>query len=62
MNTLLAVRSLPELLNDADPEIRRGVYKSLGVMLSYRREEKAELIRVDSALRGVDLDCVGGGT
>ena len=62
VEVLEAVRAWPELLETADAELRRGVYKSLRISLRYRRVAKAEVIRVEAALKGVDLGGVGGGT
>lgn len=60
--TLEAVRRLPDLLEDADPETRHQVYKSLSISLRYRRDGQQEFVKVDAGLKGVDLGCVGGGT
>lgn len=52
---LTALRELPTSLDDADTDLRAGLYRSLGIMLSYRRESGAEYIKVQAELRGVDL-------
>lgn len=58
--TLEAVRALPQLLEEADAEVRHQVYKSLGINLRYRRDGQQEFVKVDTALKGVDLVGVGG--
>src|SRR5439155_9258774 len=59
---LTALRDLPELLDAADTQLRADVYRSLGLELTYRRENGAEFIQVQASLRSVDLERVGGGT
>jgi hypothetical protein len=46
----------------ADTELRADVYRSLGITLAYRREDRAKCMKVQAALKGVDLERVGGGT
>jgi hypothetical protein len=53
---------MPGRLDTADTELRADVYRSLGITLAYRREDGAEYIEVQAALRGVDLERVGGGS
>lgn len=62
LETLEAVRELPELLDDADTALRGQVYGSLGVTLAYRRDNDAKYVKVHASIESVDLERVGGGT
>lgn len=61
LETLEAVRELPELVDDADAVLRAQVYRSLGVTLTYRRDD-AEYVKVHASIESMDLERVGGGT
>ncbi len=60
VDTLATLHRIPSLLADAAPEDRGELYRSLGVLLVYRRLEGVEQVKLQVKL-GVDLERVGGG-
>lgn len=65
LDALEAIRELPTMLDDAEPELRADIYRSLGLELRYARQvqgERIESIEVRAVLKSLDLERVGGGT
>lgn len=48
-------------LDDADTDLRAGMYRSLGIMLAYRRESGAEYIKVQAETQRRESCCVSEG-
>lgn len=59
IETLLALRDLPELLETIDQADRALLYRSLGLLISYRRVGDVEQVRLRTAVKSVDLERVG---
>jgi site-specific DNA recombinase len=62
VESLSALRNLPELLERIDQADRAALYRALGLTLTYRRTEDREEVKLSVAFPGVDLERVGGGT
>ena len=62
VETLSALRDLPELLGRIEQADRAALYKALGLTLIYRRVEEREEVKLKATFPGVDLERVGGGT
>jgi hypothetical protein len=62
VEVLAAVAQVPDLLQNADIELRADLYRSLGLQLAYRRERDLEYLQVAASIGAVDLERVGGGT
>lgn len=62
LEVLAAVAEVPDLLQNADIELRADLYRSLGLQLAYRREGDLEYLQVAASIGAVDLERVGGGT
>jgi len=61
MHTLRALGDMPSRLAVADGSIRADVYESLGIQLTYRRDDDGlEQIRISASIDCVDLERVGG--
>ena len=60
VETLTALRDLPELLDRIEQTDRAALYQSLGLTVRYRRIGSVEEVKLTSTLRGVDLERVGG--
>ena len=60
METLTALRDLPELLERIEQTDRAALYQALGLKVRYRRIGSTEEVKLTSTLRSVDLECVGG--
>jgi site-specific DNA recombinase len=60
IETLTALRDLPELLGDIEQTDRAALYQALGLTVRYRRTGSLEEVKLTSTLRGVDLERVGG--
>jgi site-specific DNA recombinase len=62
LETLEALRDLPQLLATIDQADRTALYQALGLTIIYRRIGKAEEVKLKATIPGVDLRRVGGGT
>jgi hypothetical protein len=62
VETLTALRELPELLGSVEKANRAALYQALGLTVRYRRIGSIEEVKLTSTLRGVDLERVGGPT
>jgi hypothetical protein len=62
LETLSALRDLPELLDKIDQSDRAALYKALGLTITHRRVEDREEVKLRATFPGVDLERVGGGT
>ncbi len=61
VETLVALRDLPQLLETIDQAERADLYRALGLTLTYQRDSGSEQVKLTTTL-GVDLKRVGGGT
>jgi DNA invertase Pin-like site-specific DNA recombinase len=59
METLTALRDLPELLERVDEADRAALYQALGLTVRYRRTGPTEEVKLTTTLRSVDLKRVG---
>ena len=59
METLTALRDLPELLERVDQTDRAALYQALGLTVRYRRTGSTEEVKLTTTLRSVDLKRVG---
>ena len=62
VETLTALRDLPELLGTIDQADRAALYQTLRLRITYRRVGDAEELKLKASFQGVDLERVGGGT
>ena len=60
VETLTALRDLPELLGRIEQADRAALYQALGLTVRYRRMGSIEEVKLTSTLRSVDLERVGG--
>jgi site-specific DNA recombinase len=60
VETLTALRDLPELLGRIEQADRAALYQALRLTVRYRRIGSTEEVKLTSTLRSVDLECVGG--
>jgi hypothetical protein len=60
LETLTALRDLPELLGRIEQADRAALYKALGLTVRYRRIGATEEVKLTSTLRSVDLEQVAG--
>jgi site-specific DNA recombinase len=60
VETLTALRDLPELLGRTEQADRAALYQALGLTVRYRCIGSTEEVKLTSTLRGVDLERVGG--
>ena len=60
VETLSALRDLPELLGRIEQADRAELYQALGLTVRYRRIGSTEEVKLTSTLRSVDLKRVGG--
>ncbi len=62
METLTALRNLPELLATIEQSDRAALYQSLGLTVTYRRVGHSEQVKLRTTIApgGVDLERVGG--
>ena len=59
LETLTALRDLPELLEHIEQADRAALYQALGLTVRYRRNGFTEEVKLTSMLRSVDLERVG---
>jgi hypothetical protein len=59
LETLTALRDLPELLGRIERADRAALYQALGLTVRYRRIGTTEEVKLTSTLRSVDLKRVG---
>jgi len=59
METLTALRDLPELLERIEQTDRAALYQALGLKVRYHRIGSTEEVKLTSTLRSVDLEHVG---
>ena len=59
IETLTALRDLPQLLECIEQADRAALYQALGLTVRYRRIGSTEEVKLTSTLRSVDLECVG---
>ena len=62
LETLSAVRDLPELLDKIEQADRAALYNAVGLAITYRRVGDREEVKLRASFPGVDLERVGGGT
>jgi hypothetical protein len=62
VETLNALRDLPELLATVDQPDRAALYQALGLTIICHRRGKAEEVKLQATILAVDLRRVGGGT
>jgi site-specific DNA recombinase len=60
LQTLSALRSMPELLGAIEQADRAALYQALGLTVRYRRTGSTEEVKLTSTLRSVDLEQVAG--
>jgi hypothetical protein len=60
VETLTALRDLPELLGRIEQADRAALYQALGLTVRYRRIGSTEEVQLTSTLRSVDLERVAG--
>jgi hypothetical protein len=60
VETLTALRDLPELLGRIEQADRAALYQALGLTVQYRRIGSIEEVKLTSTLRSVDLEQVAG--
>jgi hypothetical protein len=60
VETLTALRDLPQLLECIEQADRAALYQALRLTVRYRRIGSTEEVKLTSTLRGVDLERVGG--
>jgi site-specific DNA recombinase len=60
LQTLVALRDVPELLGRIQQADRAALYQALGLTLRYRRIGSKEEVKLTSTLRSVDREQVGG--
>ncbi|HEY6429168.1 MAG TPA: zinc ribbon domain-containing protein, partial [Acidimicrobiales bacterium] len=60
LQTLSALRSMPELLGAIEQADRAALYQALRLTVRYRRVGSTEEVKLSSTLRCVDLEQVGG--
>ena len=59
IETLSALRDLPELLGAIEQADRAALYQALGLRITYRRVGTVEQVRLRTSLRAVELERVG---
>ncbi len=59
IETLSALRELPELLGAIEQADRAALYQALGLRITYRRVGTVEQVRLRTSLRAVELERVG---
>jgi hypothetical protein len=59
LETLTALRDLPELLGRVEQADRAALYQALGLTVRYRRIGSIEEVKLTSTLRSVDLEQAG---
>ena len=59
LETLSALRDLPELLGRIEQADRAALYQALGLTVQYRRVGTSEEVKLSTTLQSVDLERVG---